>query len=128
MKNRTYRYFTGEALYPFGYGLSYTSFKYEDARLEGRVLGVTVTNEGGMAGWEVVQAYIRGNESKYAAANHSLCAFDRVFLAPGQFRRVCLEIPEAALTVVDEEGDALWTAAASRFLSAAASRTSAARS
>jgi beta-glucosidase len=66
MNNRTYRYFKGEALYPFGYGLSYTTFKYDQLKIPATVtmgknitVSVRVTNTGKMDGEEVVQLYLQ---------------------------------------------------------------------
>ena len=64
MKNRTYRYFTGEPLFPFGHGLSYTTFEYKDLKCKNKPNGaiemnVTVKNTGKVAGTETVQIYFR---------------------------------------------------------------------
>ncbi len=104
MTGRTYRYFTGTPLYPFGYGLSYASFAYSDAAYEAGALSVTVENTGSMAADEIVQAYIRPEGSEWAVPNHSLCAFARVSLAPGEKQRVTLVIPESAYEVVNGNG------------------------
>ena len=104
MAGRTYRYFTGEPLYPFGYGLSYARFVYSDAAVEDGALWVSVQNVGAMEAEEVVQVYIRAEDSPYSPPNPRLCAFARVRLAAGEKRRVALELAPEAFTVVDETG------------------------
>ena len=104
MAGRTYRYFTGEPLYPFGYGLSYARFVYSDAAVEDGALWVSVQNVGAMDAEEVVQVYIRAEDSPYSPPNPRLCAFARVRLAAGEKRRVALELAPEAFTVVDETG------------------------
>ncbi len=104
MTNRTYRYFEGEALYPFGFGLGYTNFSYSFLRREGDALCVTVKNTGDRPGDAVTQVYVKDLDSPYAARNHSLCAFERTHLASGESRVIRLKIPESAFTSVDERG------------------------
>ena len=81
MKGRTYRYLTAEPLYPFGYGLSYTSFDYSDLKLSADQISdgasVTVTakvrNSGSMDGDEVVELYLRDDEASVEVPHFSLC-------------------------------------------------------
>ena len=108
MDNRTYRYFSGDALYPFGFGLSYSRFDYTDAAYADGQATVTVENAGGFTADEVVQVYVKNHDSRFAARNHSLCAFKRVTLAPGERRRVTLPIREEAFAVVDDGGNRSW--------------------
>ncbi|MDO4339273.1 MAG: glycoside hydrolase family 3 C-terminal domain-containing protein [Eubacteriales bacterium] len=112
MKNRTYRYIEKEALYPFGYGLTYGDVKVTDAKLLGPVtretdmeIEVTVKNEGTAATDEVVQIYIKDMDSPLAVRNHSLCAFKRVFLDAGESRTLVMQVKNAAMNVVDEKGE-----------------------
>ncbi|MDD2978427.1 MAG: glycoside hydrolase family 3 C-terminal domain-containing protein [Hespellia sp.] len=110
MKNRTYRYMNpATALYPFGYGLSYTSFSYQDLSIkkveDGYSVSVLVTNEGKMDGEEIVEAYIKDLDSVHAVKNYSLCAFDRVALSAGESRKVTLFIRKRSFEIVDENGD-----------------------
>jgi beta-glucosidase len=86
MKGRTYRYFTGEPLYPFGYGLSYTKFAYRGlAMSRDGTVSVEVRNAGTVAGEEVVQLYVKTPDSP---AVRSLVGFERVALKPGESRKV----------------------------------------
>ncbi|NGZ76468.1 glycoside hydrolase family 3 protein [Saccharibacillus alkalitolerans] len=109
--NRTYRYFEGDALYPFGYGLSYTTFSYEGLRLNAPSvtaaerakidLTVTVTNTGDRDGEEVVQIYGRVEQSRVKRPSKQLLAFNRVKLAAGETKEVWFSIPLAELAVWD---------------------------
>ena len=111
MKDRTYRYFTGKPLWGFGYGLSYTTFKYGPVKLPSENLKagspltatVTVTNTGKMGGDEVVEAYLKTPRAD--GPIHSLVAFDRVTIAPGGKKEVTLKIDPRALSSVDDEGN-----------------------
>ncbi|MCG6187811.1 glycoside hydrolase family 3 protein [Maribellus maritimus] len=91
MQGRTYKYFTGEALYPFGYGLSYTTFKYSDLNIPSKTkigknvpVKVRVTNTGKMAGDEVVQLYIKDKEASTPRPIVQLEGFQRIYLEPGE--------------------------------------------
>lgn len=112
MKNRTYRYMEKEALYPFGYGLSYSKAVYSGLKVPASVgkdddftVTVTVANTGTYDIDEVVQVYIKDLESKYAVCNHSLCAFKRISLKAGESKTVVLPVKNMALTVVDDSGE-----------------------
>jgi beta-glucosidase len=112
MKNRTYRYFEGETLYPFGYGLTYSSVTADGLSIEGSgkadeaiKVSLTLTNQGSVDVEEVAQCYIKPEGSALAPRNPSLCAFRRVALKAGESVTVQLEVSPAALTVVDEQGD-----------------------
>jgi beta-glucosidase len=119
MKGRTYRYFQGDPLYPFGHGLSYTRFEYSDLRVDRpRVsardvvnVSVRVKNVGARAGDEVVQLYARSLAAKVPAAIKDLRGFERVPLAPGEQRQVSFKItPATALTRYDLASRALAVA------------------
>ena len=94
MANRTYRYFNGKPLYPFGYGLSYTTFKYSDLSLPTQAVAagqpvdadVTVTNTGKVAGDEVVQVYLKFPAVK-GAPLIALRGFQRFILNRARARR-----------------------------------------
>ncbi|TQM84728.1 beta-glucosidase [Saccharothrix saharensis] len=80
----TYLYFTGEPLFPFGHGLSYTTFEYADLAWADGVAAVSVTNTGAVAGAEVVQLYSSALDSRVRQPVRKLQSFERVFLAPGE--------------------------------------------
>ncbi|SFV13279.1 glycoside hydrolase family 3 C-terminal domain-containing protein [Pseudoduganella namucuonensis] len=111
MKGRTYKYFKGEPLYPFGHGLSYTRFSYAPAAAipreiragSGVNLAVDVKNEGQRAGDEVVQVYVTRKGD--AAPNSTLAGFTRVSLKPGETRRVTFALDAKALSTVDQAGN-----------------------
>ena len=90
MKGRTYRYFQGEPLYPFGYGLSYTTFEYGNAQVKGKKLVVPVTNTGSRDAEEVVQLYVRCLEDAEGPLK-SLRGFQRVLVPAG--KTVTVEFP-----------------------------------
>ena len=102
MKGRTYRYFEGQPLYPFGYGLSYSKFAYSNAKLSASTLkagsdlqvDVDVRNTGGMAGDEVVQAYLVFPKLP-GAPLRALRGFERVSIRPGQTQHVRLTLESA---------------------------------
>ena len=104
MNNRTYRYYTGTPLYPFGYGLTYGDVAVTRVEATRESAAVTVENRGSRATEDVVQLYIRDNGSVYAPVNPVLCGFCRVSLAPGETRTVDIGIDPAALTVVNAKG------------------------
>ncbi len=105
MVNRTYRYFTGKPLFPFGFGLSYTSFEVSSAHADTQCAAATVKNTGCMAGETVVQVYVKAEDSAFAPPNPVLCAFRRVSLAAGEEKTVNLPLRPEAFTVVDERGE-----------------------
>ncbi len=112
MKGRTYRYLEREPLYPFGYGLSYTRFSYEDIRVnqprlargESLEVSATVKNVGECSGDEVVQLYIKSLDAPFVVPNHQLRGFERVPLAPGETRRVAFTLASQDLSLIDERG------------------------
>jgi len=111
MAKRTYRYFDGEPLYPFGYGLSYTSFSYSNAKVDngsvatdGTVtISVDVANSGAMAGDEVVQLYLT-HAGVAGAPLRALQGFQRVHLNRGEKKTVSFALRDRALSVVDADG------------------------
>ena len=108
MVNRTYRYFGGDVLYPFGYGLTYGKVEVPDAvlREEGDhfVITATVTNSG-RATDEVLEVYIRDNESKFAVRNHSLCGFKHITIGENETKTAEVTVPKTALEIVDDHGE-----------------------
>ena len=110
MKGRTYRYMKSEALYPFGYGLSYTDFDYSDVSVtlkDGGANGATahakVTNVGKMAGGETLQVYV--TTSVEGAPNYQLKGIKKLFLKPGESADVKVELPREALGAFDVNGE-----------------------
>lgn len=112
MQNRTYRYFTGKPLYPFGYGLSYTTFGYSNLKLpEGAihagdplVATITLTNNGKVAGDEVAQLYLTF-PNVAGSPLRALRAFQRVHLEPGASQDVEFHLSPRDLSMVTEAGD-----------------------
>ena len=109
MKNRTYRYMKNEALYPFGYGLSYTTFEYSSPKITaegGRVrVKVSVKNTGAMEGVETVQIYIKAREEW--SPNPQLKGIRKVPLKAGEEKEITLELAKEAFQVFDEAGRAV---------------------
>jgi beta-glucosidase len=110
---RTYMYFKGQPLYPFGYGLSYTTFRYKamaatlpatNAKGELTVV-VNIQNTGSRAGEEVVQLYVSHMQSKVARPIKELKAFTRVLLQPGQSRTVQLPLTAGYLAYWNESSN-----------------------
>jgi beta-glucosidase len=111
MENRTYRYFSGKPLFPFGYGLSYTKFAYSDLKLPSAPINagdpveaeVTVTNAGSLAGDEVAELYL--NFPKVAGAPRiALRGFNRVHLEPGASTQVKFTLKPRDLSMVTDLG------------------------
>ena len=125
-KNRTYRYFDGDVLYPFGYGLTYTSFNYDNLQIsvedgnadnkpgkssvyrnfrkENRILKIAldVTNTGNVSSDEVVQIYAKAPDGRVKKAFKQLIGFERVKdIAPGETRNITFEIPVRELAYYD---------------------------
>ena len=121
MKGRTYRYFTGEVLYPFGYGLTYGSAEISGVKLGGQELAdgsevrlpggsldsleVTISNTGDRNVEEVVQVYIKALDSTDATPNERLCGFARVSVKTGGQAVVQVPVDRDALTVINDEGE-----------------------
>ena len=107
MKDRTYRYFTGKVLYPFGYGLT-----YGDAELTAKVSALgdslsveaTVVNTGSVDIEEVVQVYVKA-DSADATPNAKLCGFKRVAVKAGETKTVAVPVDRDALTVINQAGE-----------------------
>ena len=117
MKNRTYRYYEGKALYPFGYGLSYSKFSYENPKLSastinaGDSLGVDVDvkNTSSRDGDEVVQVYVSFPKTP-GAPIHALRGFTRVHVPAGQVQHVHMDLTPRDLSEVNVNGDRLVVA------------------
>lgn len=112
MKNRTYRYFTGEPLYPFGYGLSYSTFEYSNLKLSSTQLQAgdpltvetDVKNSSQRAGEEVVELYLSFPKSSVAPIR-ALRAFTRIQLAAGETKHVQFTLGARELSEVEKNGD-----------------------
>lgn len=109
MKGRTYRYMTTDALYPFGYGLSYTSFSYSNVQTDtgrlgenGITVSAVVKNTGTVAGGETVQAYVKIHRD--GAPNAQLKGIQKLHLAPGEEAAVSIRLPKEAFGLYDAEG------------------------
>ena len=104
MANRTYRYFTGKPLYPFGYGLSYTDYSVTKADEAGNEIRAEVTNNGSYAGDALVQVYV-ACDSPWAPLHPRLCGFGKVSLQAGETKSVSIRLDSLTNTVVNEQGD-----------------------
>lgn len=113
MSNRTYRYFQGEPLYPFGYGFSFTRFAYRNLSVSSETLGegqslevtVDVQNVGERAGDEVVQLYLRRLDARVPTPRHSLQGFRRVALQAGETQRVSFTLEARQFSLVNAAGE-----------------------
>ena len=114
MANRTYRYYTGTPLYPFGYGLTYGNVAATAVSATREKATVTLQNKGSVATDEVVQLYIKDNGSADVPTNPIFCGFQRVHVEAGASKTVEVAIDPLALTVVTEDGQRIpgsgsWT-------------------
>jgi beta-glucosidase len=110
MKNRTYKYFKGEPLYPFGFGLSYTSFKYSNLRVKKKakvgsdiMVEVNVNNTGDIAGEEVVQLYLKDKVASTPRPVHQLEGFERITLQPGETKTVTFTLDARQFSIIGDD-------------------------
>ncbi|MBN1291095.1 MAG: glycoside hydrolase family 3 C-terminal domain-containing protein, partial [Candidatus Latescibacteria bacterium] len=110
MKGKTYRYFGGDPLYTFGYGLSYTTFSYSGLKLPETVkpgdtvpVAVTVQNTGDLAGEEVVQFYVSDVDASAPVPIRSLKGFERIALKPGEKRVVEFSLSPKQLSLINND-------------------------
>ena len=111
MTGRTYRYFAGEPLYPFGYGLSYTRFRYSDLRINpeqpragtSAQISVSVENVGERAADEVVQVYLQDRDSGFPRPIRALAGFRRVHLRPEERKAVQFTVTPEQMSVLNNE-------------------------
>ena len=104
MKNRTYRYFTGDVLYPFGFGLSYTKWSVSDPEMKNGEISVRVRNEGTMDGDAVIQVYV-SIDSPDAPVHPRLCGFRRAAVKAGNEAVVSVPLDRLSGTVVNDQGE-----------------------
>jgi beta-glucosidase len=122
MENRTYRYFKGDPLYPFGYGLSYTTFAYRNLEIspaeiktgESLSVQVEVENTGAVAGDEVVQLYLTDLEATLPVPLLQLQGFTRLRLKPGEKQTVQFKLARAQMSFPEERGGWVLEAGDSR--------------
>ena len=111
MQNRTYRYFKGDVLYPFGYGLSYSKYEYSALNIPRIIqnnanikVSFTVQNKAKMAGEEVVQLYISSLSKVDNKAIRSLSAFKRIYLLPGEKKQLYFDLDPSKIGEYNEYG------------------------
>ncbi|MEA3344688.1 MAG: glycoside hydrolase family 3 C-terminal domain-containing protein [Chloroflexota bacterium] len=112
VEGHTYRYFRGEPLFPFGYGLSYTTFAYSDLQMSAETItsgetltvSVEVQNVGQRAGDEVVQLYVSDLAASVPVPIRQLQGFERIHLEPGETRKVTFTLAPRQLSLIDDEG------------------------
>jgi beta-glucosidase len=116
IKGQTYRFFSGSPLYPFGYGMSYTTFSYRDLKMateqktgEPLKVSATVTNTGAYAGEEVVQVYVSAAKPEGRAPIRSLVEFERLALAPGQSRTIEFTLPADVFALRNKTGQSTYS-------------------
>lgn len=110
----TYLYFQGKPLYPFGFGLSYSDFRYEDMQIipaenGGLTAAVTLQNISDIGGDEVIQVYFSMPDSDVPRPEKKLCGFSRVHLAAGERRTVSVSIPAYILQIYDTHSQQMIT-------------------
>ena len=110
MKGKTYRFIEGDALYPFGFGLSFTNFTYSDAELIENTqnnikVSVNVKNTGERDGIEKVQVYAKYSDSRTYTPNFQLCAVQSINLKAGESTNVTLDIDKYWIKAVLEDGE-----------------------
>lgn len=105
MKNRTYRYAKGNILYPFGYGLTYSSVSLSNMAFDGKNVTVSIKNTGDCDTEEVLQVYVRDLESPFEVPNYRLCGFKRVALKAGCSLTADIALDKYAFTLIDDEGN-----------------------
>ena len=113
MTGHTYKYFDGPVLYPFGFGLSYTSFQYKNIEISNNQISsdipievkVNISNTGATGGQEVVQLYLRNETSDEPVPIHSLCGFKKVYLNAGESKVVTFQLNPETFGVINANGD-----------------------
>ncbi|MCD6354712.1 MAG: glycoside hydrolase family 3 C-terminal domain-containing protein [Prolixibacteraceae bacterium] len=110
MEGRTYKYFKGEPLYPFGFGLSYTTFSYSNLKFAKKVktgdplkVVATVANTGEVAGDEVVQLYLTDEKASTPRPKLQLEGFQRIHLKPGESKEIEFELTPRQFSIIGKE-------------------------
>jgi beta-glucosidase len=110
MKGRTYRYFVDEPLFPFGYGLSYTKFEYQNLKLPKKIkagnnieVTVEVRNAGDIAGDEIVQLYVKDLEASIPVPVWAMQGFKRIHLEPGQEKLMEFRLTPEQLAYINDD-------------------------
>jgi len=110
MKGRTYRYFDGTPLFDFGYGLSYSTFKYSNIKApsvakttENVKISADVENTGRRDGDEVVELYVKIRDAQVPVPSHSLQGFKRMFLKAGEKKTVEFELKPAQFSIINDK-------------------------
>ncbi len=115
MENRTYKYMKSEALYPFGYGLGYTTFEYGDIKLssasiksgETLTCSIKVKNTGKYAAEETVQLYLKDVKASVRVPRWQLRGIRKIYLLPGEEKEVVLVLSPEDMMLIDENGDSI---------------------
>ena len=104
MTGRTYRYYQGVPLYPFGYGLTYGKCSIKDLSIDDGIAHIKVKNEGETETDEVIELYLHDEDSPYAPPNPVLCGFKRIRLKAKEEGEFSIPVDPDAFTVVDDQG------------------------
>ena len=108
MKNRTYRYFNGTPMYPFGYGLSYTSFSYEKGSItendDTYEVTVKITNTGSYDSLEKIQLYAEPQNPEFTVPRYELRAYKPIFIKAGDAKEASITVKKKELLLIDEAG------------------------
>jgi beta-glucosidase len=107
MKGRTYRYFEGTPLYPFGFGLTYGNVRVMDADVDedGRNVRAYCVNDSDVETDDVIQVYVKAYGSEFAAGNPRLCGFKRSHFGPREKKEVFISLDRLTYTVVNDDGE-----------------------
>ena len=116
MDNRTYKFFKERPLYPFGFGLSYTTFAYSGMQTDQETFApgedvtvkVKVKNTGGVASDEIAECYLRDEEASVRVPIHKLCGMQRITLLPGEEKTVAFTVDSRQFAVVNEAGERVF--------------------